>query len=321
MVKLLKSVLLVILLQLLSITIYSQNSNCSDFSILGYGTDTLNPGNSVLYLRMQGQPTDFINYPYISVVLDCNGDTVGTGTINFFGQLGQSVQSYPVAGNLSASCLPLSVEFIYGNSSLENDTCILSFNSFADPLTCSDFSVTGIESDQSNTLVNITIQGTENSYITNPGISFVKDCNGDTLATGFINYTGQIGLSEQGYPITPLSDPICYPLTIEFSYSNTNGIKESCSFLLDTTTGLRESYFKNTNSAVFPNPFSKTLTIEPCFGSVGKKFIIYSIEGKILYRGSLLSEKTSIDTINFSKGLYFFQIDGQPDQSIKIIKE
>lgn len=301
--------------------LYSQTIDCSDFSILGFGPDTLTEGNFVLHVRMEGETTDFINYPFISVVLDCNGDTVATGNMNFFGQFGQSVQSYPVTGILSSACLPLTVEFVYGNANLENDTCRLDFIAFPEPVSCPDFLPVSVESDQFNTLVNISMLGSENAFITSPRISFVKDCNGDTIATGFVNYAGQIGQSTIGYAISSISNTICYPLTIEFIFSNTNTNRDTCLLTLDTATGISPSVFMNPPYSVFPNPFNKEITIQIKSGEIGKKYFICSSQGSVLAVGNLLSEKTVVDFSRFSKGPYFLRIEGHSGKTISLLKE
>ena len=119
--------LLTVLIILLSMSMTNaQTINCSDFSILGFGPDQFNSGNSVVHIHFGGDTIDFIDYPFISVVTDCNGDTIATGNMNFFGQTGQTVQSYPVTGNITNACLPITVEFIYGNTNLQIDTCTFS---------------------------------------------------------------------------------------------------------------------------------------------------------------------------------------------------
>jgi hypothetical protein len=60
-------------------------------------------------------------------VLNCEGDTLATGSMFYFGQLGQTTQDYPVFTNNALWCEPLSIEFIYGNELMVNDTCYFTF--------------------------------------------------------------------------------------------------------------------------------------------------------------------------------------------------
>jgi hypothetical protein len=300
---------------------HAQVFNCSDFSILGYGNDPNIPGNSLIHIYVGGDSLDFISYPYITVVTDCNNDTIATGSMNFFGQIGQTVQSYSVTGDITSACLPISVEFVYGNTNFETDTCVLSLSGLPSPLLCDDFMPIDIQVDQSNTQINITMQGTENSYIFNPSISFVTDCEGDTIATGFINYSGQIGLSTQGYPITSTGNSVCYPVIVEFIYVNTNSETDTCFLTLENTNGAPELSIFESNLSIFPNPASNEVTIQTNKALQGKKYFIYDYHGKLILSGKLISENTFIEINKFSNGLYILKIDDHLGEKYNIIKQ
>lgn len=309
-----------LLLIMLSITFANaQSISCNDFSILGYEPDL--PGHSILHIRLEGDSMDFISYPYISLVTDCNGDTIATGSLSFFGQMGQTVQSYPVTGDITNTCLPINVEFVFGNTNFETDTCILTLDSLQAPLTCSDFIPLGIQADQFNTLINISMAGTGNSYISNPMISIVTDCVGDTIATGYINSSGQIGLSVQGYPITPLGNTVCYPITVEFLYGNTNFETDTCLLTLNATTGTPESSIVENEISIFPNPASNEITIQSDKWIHKDNYIIYDYQGNLILTGKLISENTFVDISNFSNGMYFLKIDNHLGEIYKLLKQ
>ena len=314
--------LLTVLIILLSMSMTNaQTINCSDFSILGFGPDQFNSGNSVVHIHFGGDTIDFIDYPFISVVTDCNGDTIATGNMNFFGQTGQTVQSYPVTGNITNACLPITVEFIYGNINLQIDTCTFSLSSLATALTCNDFVPNGIEADQSNTLINISMQGSTNAFIANPRISTVTDCVGDTIATGFINTSGQIGQSAQGYPITSIGNTICYPITIEFIFENTDFEVDTCFLSLDNSSATSELSFGKGTFSIFPNPMNNEFYIHTNSGKVGTKYLIYDFTGKLMISGMLASENTHIDISNFLAGIYFIKMEDNLGQTFKIVKQ
>lgn len=299
----------------------AQAITCDDFSILGIGNDLVNSGSSLVHIKLASEEVNFINYPFISVVMDCNGDTIATGTMVFFGQLGQSVQSYPVNGNIENACLPLTVEFIFGNTNLENDTCFLSLSELQPAVLCSDFTPIGIETDQGNTLINISMQGTETTYIVNPRIRSVIDCTGDTIATGFINSSGQIGQTTQGYPITPFENTVCYPITIELVYGNTNLEIDTCLLTLDGTTGITDLSMVENQYSIFPNPATNQTSIHTDFKQIGSQFCLYDLTGKILLTGKIVSEITTLEMQNFSEGIYFLKIDNSLNKTTKVIKK
>lgn len=297
----------------------AQSITCNDFSILGYEPEL--PGHSILHIRLEGDSMDFISYPYISFVTDCNGDTIATGSPSFFGQMGQTVQSYPVTGDITNTCLPINVEFVFGNTNFETDTCILTLNSLQAPLSCSDFIPLGIHADQFNTLINISMAGTGNSFISNPLISIVTDCVGDTIATGFINSSGQLGLSVQGYPITPLANTVCYPITVQFSYGNTNFEIDTCFLTLDAITGIPESFNVESEISIFPNPSSNEITIQSKKSIHGNSYFIYDYQGNLILIGKLISENTFVDISKLSNGMYFLKIDNYLGEIYKVLKQ
>ncbi|MFM7467372.1 MAG: T9SS type A sorting domain-containing protein, partial [Crocinitomicaceae bacterium] len=111
----------------------SQTIPCSNFTITWSYPDTINSNDYQISINFNAGPDEFVNYPYVSAVLDCNGDTVATGGLFYFGQLGQTTQDYPVTIlDTTSWCEPLNAIFIYGSGTLnEADTCILAFQSAA----------------------------------------------------------------------------------------------------------------------------------------------------------------------------------------------
>lgn len=214
--KKLKTALASLSILLLSSIVNSQTINCSDFTLLGYGPDSLNPGNSVVHIQFAADPMDFINYPYVSFVTDCNGDTIATGNMNFFGQMGQSVQSYPVTGDITNACLPITVEFIYANTNFETDTCLLTLNA-------------------------------------------------------------TIGISES-------------------------------------------SAFESTYS-IYPNPSKNVININSSLNKIGINYFIYDYTGKLILTGRLNSESTAIEISDFSNGIYLLKIGNDFGETFKVVKE
>jgi hypothetical protein len=115
---------------ILGITItFSQTIPCSNFAITGSYPDTVNPNDYQITINFIEGQNDFVDYPHVSAVLDCNGDTVATGGLFYFGQLGQTTQDYPVTViDTTTWCEPLTAIFIYGSGPLSQvDTCLLPF--------------------------------------------------------------------------------------------------------------------------------------------------------------------------------------------------
>lgn len=108
-------------------TFWGQSANCSDFSVTEINADSLNSNEYQVSIQFSAAESVFINYPYVAAVLDCNGDTVATGDIFVFGQVGQSTLAYPITISGSLDCEPLTIAFVYGDENLNNDTCLLAF--------------------------------------------------------------------------------------------------------------------------------------------------------------------------------------------------
>ena len=108
-------------------TLFAQSVNCSDFSVIGVNPDTLNPNGYIVSIQFNATSNVFINYHQVSAVLDCNGDTVATGGLSFFGQFGQTTNDYPVTVSGSLACEPLNVVFVYSEDNFNDDTCLLTF--------------------------------------------------------------------------------------------------------------------------------------------------------------------------------------------------
>lgn len=117
-----------LLLTLMGFQTHSQTSSCGDFTIVNIAADSINQNTLQISINYNGPSNAIVNYPYISALLDCNGDTVATGNMFWFGQLGQSTIEYPVLSNNGTPCQPLTAIFIYGDINMVNDTCLLSFN-------------------------------------------------------------------------------------------------------------------------------------------------------------------------------------------------
>lgn len=165
-----------------SYAMMAQTVSCSDFTVTGFSMDSLDSTKYNFSVEFSAPDTVFVNYPYISAVLDCNGDTVATGSFNFFGQFGQSTFEYPVTVSGSLACQPLSIVFIYANDFLENDTCSLALNSVG--------LINSLEKEETfsifpNPVINsLTIQNNQNQFVTN---YFIFEHSGRKILEGKID--------------------------------------------------------------------------------------------------------------------------------------
>ena len=108
----------------------AQNITCANFSLLNSQQDTSNANSYWFSIQNTAKASDMANYPYVSAVLDCNGDTLAKGNMYYFGQFGQTTQAYPVTltsrGNIN--CYPQTILFVFNYNDGRKDTCKMTFN-------------------------------------------------------------------------------------------------------------------------------------------------------------------------------------------------
>ena len=114
-----------------SCTFMAQSASCADFSVLGIAPNPFDSSAYDVSIQFSAPSSMHVNYPYVSAVLDCNGDTVATGGMSFFAQIGQTTNDYTVTLSGSLTCEPLTVVFLYSTDSFDVDTCLLSFGATA----------------------------------------------------------------------------------------------------------------------------------------------------------------------------------------------
>jgi len=90
----------VLVLQLSALPVSRAQVTCDQFCIDDISLDTV-PGIMNLTITLSGDSSTFINYPYPEAVVDQNGDTIGNGSMFFFGQFGNSTSVYPCSTSLT----------------------------------------------------------------------------------------------------------------------------------------------------------------------------------------------------------------------------
>jgi len=109
---------------LVSVPLRSQIT-CNSFCITDIQMDTLLPNVMNITIFFEGDENDFINYPYVSAFVDPMWDTIGTGTVNFFGQIGNTNQTYSI--NTTLDELPLNFKG-YAYFDFDTTQCVLYYS-------------------------------------------------------------------------------------------------------------------------------------------------------------------------------------------------
>jgi hypothetical protein len=95
--------------------------DCSSFCATSIFNDSTTSG--LVWISIAFQDSGFINYPYVAQVLDATNNVVATGSMTFFGQIGNTTQDYPVSSNnTNWNNFIGTIVFVY-----DNDTCYLPY--------------------------------------------------------------------------------------------------------------------------------------------------------------------------------------------------
>lgn len=97
------------------------NFGCDLFCVTNI---TLNTAEELWYVDVafEGSDSDFINYPYVSQMMNNNGEIVAIGSMEYFGQFGGTTTTYHPALNINDPNFQGTVYFVY-----DSDTCALSY--------------------------------------------------------------------------------------------------------------------------------------------------------------------------------------------------
>jgi hypothetical protein len=84
-------------------------------------------------------------------------------------------------------------------------------------------------------------------------------------------------------------------------------------------TGINEQ--NESKVTISPNPTSSKITVKASLVLIGKEFILYDQQGKVLKSGIITTEETEIDLSNLSEGVYLFKAGAEMQEAFKIIKQ
>ena len=300
-------------------TATAQTINCDWFTVTSLEPDTFDVNSTLINIEMAGGVSDFANYPYIPSITDCNGDTVATGGMFFFGQIGGTVSGYPVSAISEDVCLPLTIEFIYGNDLFETDTCMLTFDGTN---LCELFTITGIEPDSLNpgfSNIQIQMDGDPFDQVNYPQVMTVQDCFGDSISTGILTFFGQLGQTTQGYQVTAWSDSICFPITVEFFYGDVDDVfpEGNTCLLTFNSPGLAVEIKQADSFSVFPNPTAGEIQLSYHESTNGKVYSIFDATGSLVLSGRLSDTNARIDLRSLPEGVYVLMVDGRAKRVVK----
>ncbi len=105
----------------------AQSEFCDNLSITQFILDDNTPDQWLISIAFDEETSVFIGYPVIDAMFDTNGDTIATGSLFFFGQLGGITQDYPVTPVPGAELTSFSITFSFLNGDVA-ESCTLQYN-------------------------------------------------------------------------------------------------------------------------------------------------------------------------------------------------
>ncbi|MBG6111126.1 hypothetical protein IWX84_002010 [Flavobacterium sp. CG_9.10] len=102
--------------------------------------------------------------------------------------------------------------------------------------------------------------------------------------------------------------------------TRTNLWNNSHRITFNYTLGLSD-LAKGINLTLYPNPAVDIITVKSNSDLYEKSYLISDQNGKIIQTGTLNSEITIVNLSKLCSGMYFFRMNEQPKQSIKIMKK
>lgn len=174
---------------------------------------------------------------------------------------------------------------------------------------CADISIASVtanEFDSTTTLINIQLEGSAADFMNYPMVTSVTDCNGNVIATGSLFYFGQFGQSVQGYPVSLINGPICFPITAEFIFGDMNLVNDTCQLTYaGPVSAIGENDLNSTNA--FYN--SSLREIQITSNNInGIPFELYNSTGQLMKSGIGLSSISRISLEGYSNGIYILQM-------------
>jgi uncharacterized delta-60 repeat protein len=89
----------------------------------------------------------------------------------------------------------------------------------------------------------------------------------------------------------------------------------------NTITGINEINKQVWLSEIYPNPATDIIVVKANPNLSDMNYSVFNLLGKVVIKGKLTSKATTININTLNCGIYFFQVEGQSQQTIKFIKE
>lgn len=118
------------LLLVVHFKVSAQIANCDDFCVTDIQIDSINANSLLVSVYMEDTSVTHINYPFIDVIIDDNGDTIASNVFfEFYAHLPYTNQTYEVPTILNSIPVNFSctVKLVYNTFFPSETACVLPF--------------------------------------------------------------------------------------------------------------------------------------------------------------------------------------------------
>jgi hypothetical protein len=149
-------------------------------------------------------------------------------------------------------------------------------------------------------------------------------CIGETRtlvasASGADTYSWSTGANSAVTPVSPTVTTI-YTITVS---SNVTGCSNTgtTSLIVNACVGIQTQSSPITGLSVYPNPNNGEFTIE-LNNNLSKTFEISDVTGRIVFKGSSVTERTNVNINNLANGIYYIKVQSADQFEVfKIVKQ
>ena len=85
--------------------------------------------------------------------------------------------------------------------------------------------------------------------------------------------------------------------------------------------GINEISSNDDLFSIFPNPTQSVINLRADITFLDSEYVVYDITGKIMVKGKITSEMTTIELGNLSGGLYLFSVGENLKQSYIVLNK
>lgn len=185
-----------------------------------------------------------------------------------------------------------------------------------DLLPCESFCVTNVIMDTDTSLkVTVFMKGA-GLFIDYPCVHTITDTNGDTIATGVVDYYGQLGETFQGYTLkTKLTSlPANFKGTMHFSYyympDDNSLLKKRCPLPYPCLSTKVENTIFSNEIKIYPVPLNAASSLH-IDGNIPTNayFRVFDLTGREVEQKPIANSTLQLDKNNLPEGMYMYVID------------